>query len=149
MQFWPVTVIPKYLNFTIFSKNLLSVSKLWTYPEFRWWDITMFLVFCLHTSTPTFLTSNRASVFFCTVFIGPLKQYVPVYNSWQRHTSRHCSTLVAVASFTSTYMTRWKIHFNAHDSFKRCVSVNSQSGADLFRKIMHRSALCCCFNTSA
>jgi hypothetical protein len=38
-QFLYVTIVPKYLNFVTFSKDLLSIIKLLFYPAYYWWDI--------------------------------------------------------------------------------------------------------------
>jgi len=61
-------VVPKYVNYTTFSKNLLAMSELWFFTAFWWRDITMFLVFCVLTSRQA---SYRASVFFFMVFFFP------------------------------------------------------------------------------
>jgi hypothetical protein len=39
MQFWFATIVPKYLNFTTFSKDSLSVRRWWFCPPFWWRDI--------------------------------------------------------------------------------------------------------------
>lgn len=51
MQFWFITVLRKYLNFDIFSTELLVIIKLWFHPAFWWRHINMYLVFsypCIH-----------------------------------------------------------------------------------------------------
>lgn len=40
-QFWFVSVIPKYLNFATFPKDLLVFCKLWFCPIFCWWDMNI------------------------------------------------------------------------------------------------------------
>jgi len=42
-----------YLNFDIFSKDFLAISKLWTFTAFLWRNITTHLVFSVFTSIPT------------------------------------------------------------------------------------------------
>jgi len=45
MQLWFVTVVPKYLNFATFLKNLLAISILCFCPAFWWRDINIYIVF--------------------------------------------------------------------------------------------------------
>jgi len=70
MQFLIVSIVPKYFNFSTFSRDLLAVIKLLYYPAFWGLDINIYLVSSAVTSRPTsFLVSNRASVFLFMVFI--------------------------------------------------------------------------------
>jgi hypothetical protein len=70
MQF---EVVPMYLTFARFSKDLLAVVRLWFSPVFWWRDITIYLVLSVFISSPiSLLASNRTSVFFFTVFVFPL-----------------------------------------------------------------------------
>jgi len=69
-KFWSVTVVPKYLNFATFSKDLLTIFKLRFRPAFWWQDTTICLLFSALTSRATpLLGSNRAYVFFFMVFM--------------------------------------------------------------------------------
>jgi hypothetical protein len=65
MQFWSVSVVPKYLNFAIPSKGLFAIFMLYLCPAFLQCDINIYLVFPGFTSRPTpLLASNTASVIF-------------------------------------------------------------------------------------
>jgi hypothetical protein len=70
MQFWFVSVVPRYLNFATLSKDLFAIFMLCLCPAFWHLDINIYLVFSEFTSKPTsLLASNRASVFFCVVSV--------------------------------------------------------------------------------
>jgi len=64
-----------YCRFQIFELStfpmtLLVGFKMWFCPAFWWWDRTIYLVLSVFISRPTsLLASNRASVFFVTVFM--------------------------------------------------------------------------------
>jgi hypothetical protein len=48
IKFWFVTVIPKYLNFATFWKELVAVF-LWFCPAFWWWDMKHVISFlCIY-----------------------------------------------------------------------------------------------------
>ena len=65
MQFTLVSFVLKYLNFTIFSKYLLSIF-MWSFcPVFWSWDINIFLHLSAFCARPpnSLLATNKASVF--------------------------------------------------------------------------------------
>jgi len=71
MQIWFVTVIPKHLNFATFSKDLLAISKLLFCPAVWWQDITIYLVFSVHTlDQPSFQPVTELLCFYlwCSCF---------------------------------------------------------------------------------
>jgi hypothetical protein len=52
MEFRSFRVVPKYLNSSTLSKDLLSIFMLWLCPAFWFRDMTMYLVFSAFTSRP-------------------------------------------------------------------------------------------------
>jgi hypothetical protein len=84
MQFWSVSVVPKYLNFTASPKDLFSVFMLCLCPACWHRDINIYLVFSGFASKPTsLLASNRAFVFFCMVSMF-FSHYINVVNVDQK-----------------------------------------------------------------
>jgi len=69
-EFLFVKVVPKYLNCSTISKELLSFFILWLHPAFWTWDITIYLVLTAFTSRPvSLLVSTKASVsFLCSTY---------------------------------------------------------------------------------
>jgi hypothetical protein len=62
MEFRFVRVVPKYLNCSTLSKDLLSNFMLWFCPAFWSQDMTMYLVFSAFTSRPiSLLATTKAS----------------------------------------------------------------------------------------
>jgi len=71
-----VKVVPKYVNSSTLSKELLSIFILWLQPAFWSRDIIMYLVLSAFTSSSvSLLITNKASVFFFIVHILPLNTY--------------------------------------------------------------------------
>jgi hypothetical protein len=72
------------LNFATFSNDSLAILILWFCPEFGWWDMIMYYVFCTFISRPTsLLASERISVFSFMVFVlSPNKLSLAWTNSW-------------------------------------------------------------------
>ena len=68
IEFWFFRFVPKYVNCSTFSKELLSVFILRLRPAFLSRDITMCLVLSSFTSSPIpLLATTKASVFFFIV----------------------------------------------------------------------------------
>ena len=68
IEFWFVNVVPKYLNCSTLSKQLLSVFISCLRPAFWSRDMTMYLVLSAFTSRPvSLLAITKASVFFFMV----------------------------------------------------------------------------------
>jgi hypothetical protein len=68
MKFWFDTVIPKYLNYDTFSKDLFAVFMSWFWLTFWSRDSNIYLVFSMFFSRPTsLLASIKVSVFFFIV----------------------------------------------------------------------------------
>jgi hypothetical protein len=66
MQLWFVSVVPKYLKFDTFLRDLLAIFILCFCRAFLQRDINIYLAFFGFTSRLTsLLASNRVSVFFC------------------------------------------------------------------------------------
>ena len=69
IEFWSV---PRYLNSSTLSIEVLSIFTLWPRPAFRSRDITMFFVLSAFTSSPiSFVAATNASAFSFTVCTLP------------------------------------------------------------------------------
>lgn len=69
IQFWYVTVIPKYLNFAMFSNDLLAFFMFWFCPAFCSLGINVCLVLSVFTSKPNSLPATDNFCFSCSMFI--------------------------------------------------------------------------------
>jgi hypothetical protein len=69
MQFWYVTVIPKYLNFATFSNDLLAIFMFWFCPAFCSLGVNVCLVLSAFSSRPNSLPANDYFCFSYSIFI--------------------------------------------------------------------------------
>jgi hypothetical protein len=77
IEFWFLTVVPKYLNCATFPKALLPLFMSWVSAAFWFRDRNIHLVFSVFTSRPTsLLASVRVSLFF---FMVPTVYYCDVF----------------------------------------------------------------------
>jgi hypothetical protein len=73
IKLWFVTVVPKYLNFAKFSKDLSPSFMLWFWPAFWWRDINIYFVSFMFTSiTTSLLASITSSTDFAMFMLFPL-----------------------------------------------------------------------------
>jgi hypothetical protein len=73
IKFWFVTVVPRYLNFAIFSKDLFTIFILWFCSAFWWWEISQFALQHLlvhQSSTLAAKTRGLSTCHFCPVLEG-------------------------------------------------------------------------------
>ena len=69
IEFWSVKAVPKYLNYSTFAMELLSMFILWLHPAFWSQDMTMYWVFSVFTSCPiSLLATTEGSVFSFIVY---------------------------------------------------------------------------------
>jgi len=74
-----VNVVPKYLNSSTLSMDLLSIFVLWFHPAFWSRDIIMYLVLSTFTSSPiSLVATTKASAFSSTVCTLPWQILIAV-----------------------------------------------------------------------
>jgi hypothetical protein len=102
IQFWSVSVVPKYLNFAMLSKDLFPIFMLCLCPAFWHLDTNIYLVFSGFTSRPTsLLASNRAFVFLRGIYV--FSHYINIISIGQK--------LMCPIQYQSFPCTKSKIHF--------------------------------------
>jgi len=82
IEFWFVSVVSKCWNYSIFSKDLLSVLILWLRPAFWSRDMPMNLVLSAFTSSPiSLLATTKASCVFLYNMHAPIQKILWIITS--------------------------------------------------------------------
>jgi hypothetical protein len=79
-----VAVVPKYLNYSTFSKDLLVIFMLWIFLVFWWQYINLYLFFPALTPRPTSLPASVNSLCSFRYGIDVISQYIYVISTDQK-----------------------------------------------------------------
>ena len=70
MQFWYVSVVPKYVDFAKFVMDVLATFVLWLCSTFYWWYLSIYFLSIFFTFRPAPLIEvKRVSVFLSVVIV--------------------------------------------------------------------------------